>query len=150
MEIDPQRQVQLERLLDQELKKLPDRKTPPVVLQKTMAVLRARARQPWWQQPWIAWPLPAKLAACFLVLGIIGALSTPPWSGFGGAAVRVQQHFSLISTVIDAAGTLLRSAGLLVGTVPPLLLWGLAAVVAGMYAAFLGIGTALYRVAYTK
>jgi hypothetical protein len=66
--------VDLERLLDDALKALPDPKAPPALLSRVMAAVDARLAAPWYARPWLMWPRVWQLASaatlCVVVAGL--------------------------------------------------------------------------------
>lgn len=147
MNIDPQ----LEKLLDDELKKLPAVTAPPGLLRDVLAQLEARAAAPWWQRAWWQWPATAQAAFIILALALVAAVTT------GGALLNDQAALWMQSLRTHASGFTstwsilapLGDAGLLLWekVAQPLLLYGLVA--AGvLYLACVGLGTMVFRVAW--
>ena len=46
----------LEKFIDQQLKKLPEREAPDNLVANVLAALAARENRPWWKQPFTSWP----------------------------------------------------------------------------------------------
>ena len=51
----------LEKLIHQELQKLPELTAPATLIPGVLAAIQQRAAAPWWRQAWWDWPAPAKL-----------------------------------------------------------------------------------------
>jgi hypothetical protein len=73
--IDPQ----LEKVIDQELKKLPLQAAPLGLATGVMAAIQARAARPWWQQSWAHWPLGPQVAFVAVTLGLAGGVAGGDW-----------------------------------------------------------------------
>ena len=142
---------QLEKLIDDELKKLPAVTAPPGLLRDVLARLEARAAAPWWQRAWWQWPATAQAAFIILALTLVAAVTT------GGALLNEQASLWMQTLSTQASGFTnpwsvlapLSDAGLLLWetAAQPLLLYGLVA--AGvLYLACLGLGTMVFRVAW--
>jgi hypothetical protein len=86
----------LERLVDQELKRLPTLRAPATLLPRVLAATVERPPARWCARPWLAWPLAWQAAslAVLLAFGAALALVLPiaqqaPWHGaarWGGAS----------------------------------------------------------------
>ena len=61
-----------EAALHEELRGLPNLRAPDTLVQRVQAVLADRARRPWWQQPWLAWPRSWQAASGAGMLALIG------------------------------------------------------------------------------
>ena len=146
MNMDPQ----LEKLLDDELKKLPAITAPPGLLRSVLATLEAHAESPWWQRAWWQWPAAAQAAFIILAIALVAAATTGG-ALLNDAAVHWLQTLSSQASGFTSTWTSfapLGDAGLLLWqkAAQPLLLYGM--VVAGvLYLACLGLGTMVFRVA---
>src|SRR5688500_4615028 len=49
-------QTELEKFIDQQLKKLPEREAPENLVANVFAAIAARENAPWWKEPFTAWP----------------------------------------------------------------------------------------------
>ncbi|HOW64500.1 MAG TPA: hypothetical protein P5186_07590 [Candidatus Paceibacterota bacterium] len=75
--LDPDRERQLEELLQRELSRLPERQAPPTLIPRVLAAIQARQNQPRWRRSFVHWPWPwtcllfmvTTLAALFLAFG---------------------------------------------------------------------------------
>jgi len=72
--IDP---VDLEQVLDRELKQLRRPQAPRTLLPRVMAAA-GRAPAPWYRRPWIAWPAVWQVASVILIAGFAGGLAFVP------------------------------------------------------------------------
>ncbi len=142
----------LEQLISRELKKLPDLQAPPALLRNVMARVRTFSAQPWWQRPWIQWPIAARVAISAILIGMVTGLSvmTLPVPTLGSVAARVQEQLSSMTSLFGLCVTLIRAAMLVFTSIPSTAVWAIGVMIAVMYAAFLGFGTVLYRVTYSE
>jgi hypothetical protein len=65
--------AELEREIDQYLRRLPAPRAPRTLTPRVMAAVRARGEAPWYRQPWFAWPAGGRLAAAGLALLLLAA-----------------------------------------------------------------------------
>ena len=49
-------QTELEKFIDQQLKKLPEREAPDALIANVFATIAARENSPWYKQPFTSWP----------------------------------------------------------------------------------------------
>jgi len=72
MTLDP---LDLERLIDQSLRELPQPRAPRTLLPRVMAVVGHVAVEPWYLRAWFTWPRLWQAAfATALVLGVTGVV----------------------------------------------------------------------------
>ena len=152
MNLNPDPDSKLEQFIERELKKLPALRAPPAVLRNVMARVRATLGLPWWQRPWLFWPIAARVAVLAIFIGMVAGLSmvTLPIPSLGSIVSHAHKQLSWMSSMVELCLTLMRSAMLVLTSIPPAALWAIAGMMAVMYAAFLGFGTVLYRVTYTE
>ena len=67
----------LERLIQDELQKLPDFIAPATLISRVNARIEGGASVPWWRQSWLGWPLAAQLAsgAVLVVFAVFCAMN---------------------------------------------------------------------------
>jgi hypothetical protein len=149
--MNPPDQDRLERLIDSELRALPDLTAPDNLLKQVMAAVQERATRPWWRRSWQDWPPGLQAVALLLLLGVAGSVS------YLGAVVLDEIRMFGLETVMtgwlepwnvvrELAGTVWR-AGLLVfhaGGQQVFLLT--VAFVLGVYFACVGLGTAFTQI----
>lgn len=128
-------------------------KAPVTLEDRVLAAIAAASTKPWWQQPFLRWPMSARVAfaalslACIwlglavagsaveLVGGIDGARhATAALPGYGWARA-VFDTFSILSVV----------ARTLAGSLPHLWLYGSLLLVACLYVSCFGLGAVGYR-----
>ncbi len=141
---------ELEQSVDAALRRLPDLEAPATLVPNVLALLEARARQPWWQRPWFQWPRAIRLlsvAAVVLVVGSLLWVGVPAvgqldvagwWQGLAGRLGGL--------SALWKAGVSLLEALRLAFEASKVWVLGCAALLVTMYLAGLGMGTACVRV----
>lgn len=144
---------QLEKLIHQTLRSVPDRRAPRSLEARVMAAIAERATQPWWRQSYASWPVAVRCGFLLITGGIMKlALMATFWvmTEINPAQYSrvietrltwVQQVQSMLGGLGNVAETLFRS-------IPPLWLYGGLAVVVSLYVALFGLGAAAYRTLY--
>ena len=81
----------LERLIDRELRALPQPRAPRTLLPRVLAAVDEAARQPWYSRTWLTWPVGAQVASVVLLLATLGgaALLLPTVQAAAGALTFV-------------------------------------------------------------
>jgi hypothetical protein len=74
-EVDPN----LERVIHQELRKLPPVKAPTALLGRVLASVRVEAALPWWRKSIWQWPHGARTAFFIVLALIITAITSSTW-----------------------------------------------------------------------
>src|ERR1700730_9576250 len=71
--------VDLEPLVDRELRQLALPRAPHTLLPRVLAAVQAWAQRPWYQRAWFTWPVAWQVAAsaALLVIGGAGAARRP-------------------------------------------------------------------------
>ena len=65
--------VDLERLIDRELRSLPAPRAPRTLLPAVMAAANKVANRPWYSRTWLQWPVGWQLASAVVLLGVVAA-----------------------------------------------------------------------------
>ncbi len=146
---------ELEKLIHQTLRSLPDRRAPRSLEARVLAAIAERASLPWWKQSYAQWPLAVRCA--FLVIsGAIAklAIMATVWvmSGAEGAqlAHTVAAEFAWVSRLNAAVTSLGDFGALLLRSIPPVWLYGSLAGFALVYATLFGLGATAYRTLYAN
>lgn len=141
---------ELEKLIHETLRSLPERRAPRSLEARVMAAVAAREALPWWRQSYRAWPMAARVA--FLVLSgslAFGVMVAAVWVMADFRGSDLAQVFATpllwIELVRGAVAGLAGFCAILVRQIPPLWLYGGLALFAAMYATLFGIGAAAYR-----
>jgi hypothetical protein len=144
--MNAQEQDRLERLIDAELRALPDLTAPEGLFEQVMAAVQERAARPWWRRSWQDWSPALQAVALLILLGVAGSVS------YLGAVVLDEIRMFGFGTVVvgwlepwivvrELAATVWR-AGLLVFRAGGQQVFLLTLVfVLGIYFACVGLGT---------
>lgn len=144
---------QLEQLVHRELRALPPRRAPRSLELRVMAALEQQAAVAWYHKSWSHWP--AAVRAAFLAFatavtgGVLAAFYLMARGVDTGALVAsAGARFGLFAKLYHAGVWTVEFTANAVGGIPPLWLYGGAALVAALYATFFGLGAAAYRTLY--
>jgi hypothetical protein len=145
--------AQLEQSIHRELRSLPLRKAPAGFEARVLAEIERRAAVAWYHKSWSYWPSPVRAAFLGLGMGVASIAVVAFYLLSQGAAVDAVVHdigagFAWVGRIYHAAAWVTKLAADLMGSVPPLWLYGGMAFVIGMYVTFVGLGTAAYRLLY--
>lgn len=142
----------LEKLIHQTLRALPDREAPRSLEHRVLAAIAARQALPWWRQSFGHWPAAARGA--FVVVSAV--LAAAMLAGFFRATGEVQAT-SMLAGPLAAwarlqafAGAISDVGGVIWRSIPSLWIYGALAFAATMYAAFFGLGAAAYRTFFAQ
>ncbi|MCR6655410.1 MAG: hypothetical protein NVV63_06210 [Opitutus sp.] len=149
MNLSPENEKNLERLVHQALRSLPERRAPRSLESRVLAAIEARAARPWWQKSFAQWPVAAR--ATFLVVSTFALLFAAWFAGvFSLAPVAdvVVAKFSWVTAIRSAFSELGEVGAMLLRNVPAMWLYGALAAVGLLYAALFGLGATAYRTLY--
>lgn len=148
-------ETELEQLIHEELRKLPDMRAPETLVHRVMLAVHVRERRAWWQRPWLTWPGPARVLSAILSVAALGALAylgSGAWqaAGIGNPLDRIWQWIDSLApawnwaaAAVNASVVYLQKGG------QQYLLAGLALAVT-MYLLCIATGTACYRLAFNR
>lgn len=146
--MDTHEQQELEKFIDQQLKKLPEREAPENLVANVLAAISERESRPWWKQPFTSWPRNSQAllfaALSFGFAAVVYLAWRPAEALSAGSLGERVSSFAWLGRALET----LASVGLVfVRTLPWQLLVAFAVVCIAMYAACVATGFALYRVA---
>jgi len=146
---------ELELRVDRELKSLPLLAAPPTLAPRVMAAIASRAAAPWYQQPWQAWPIPARAAALMVLVVFFGSLCLGVWrlpdtEGYLAASRHATGWLSFLTTIWNAMNAVLGTLAEAVQQLNRVILIGCLTAVALAWAICLGLGTACLRFALAR
>jgi len=146
---------ELERLVERELKRLPDVPAPQTLVHRVMLAVQQRQQRPWWQRPWLTWPPGSQVASFFVLAASVGMVSHLAGLVHGGIDTISISHWpSEWAALFAPVGTTLKTLGLVLSIVlreigqPVLLALGAAWVLC--YLACIAVGTACFRLAFNR
>lgn len=146
---------QLEKIIHQTLRSVPDRRAPHSLEARVMAAIAERAARPWWRQSYASWPVAVRCGFLLITGGLMKlALMAALWvmtdlnpaqysRALETRLTWLQQVQSMLGGIGNVCETLFRS-------IPPLWLYGGLAVVISLYVALFGLGAAAYRTLYAQ
>lgn len=155
MNHDPEYQDRLERLIDQELRRLPPLQVPESLLERVKSAIEEEQSKPWWQKPWTAWPraIQAFFMASLLALAgsLVYALSLAPTDASAQwIATKFAGPFSAVDSAFNVSLTLFNAVILLLQTAFSSWLVVAIAAVTILYAASVTAGVVWFRSALTR
>jgi len=146
---------ELEKLIHQTLRAVPDRRAPRALESRVLAAIEARAAQPWWKKSFAQWPVAAR---CLFILFSGGAVklalmaSVLVMAQFDTTeyANAFSTQYTWLTRLGNVATALVDFAQLLWHSIPSLYLYGGLAVLGGLYLSLFGLGAAAYRTLYVN
>ena len=139
--------AKLERLVHEQLRKLPLWKAPDSLAPRVLAALRKEAARPWWRRDWSQWPPAAKVLSAALALLLVAGVTGSGWF----VDAQLSEYWQRTAGRLSDFGTSLSplaNAGLLLWTqvFQSVVIYGLV-FLAVLYASCLGAGTLFLRIA---
>jgi len=139
----------LEAYVHRTLRAQPPRRAPRSLESRVLAELARQAALPWWHKSYAFWPAPVR--AAFFVLSAIAAAALVAGLYYlsRGASQQFAAEFGArFGWLTRARETVAADSGTALAVwraIPPLWLYGAAAVLAAAYATLIGVGAAAYR-----
>jgi len=143
----------LEKLIHQELQKLPELTAPATLIPGVLAAIQQRAAGPWWRRAWWHWPAPAKALFALLALATAALVTGGVWwlgSGATPLASEITERLNGIGNLWDALAPLSEAGGLLWQKAGYPLAIGALVLSMSFYLFCLGLGTMFVRVAVKR
>lgn len=145
----------LEELIHRDLRELPEIQAPPTLGPRVLAAIQRRARRPWWQRPWTAWPVVLQCATLIALFGLLGFFfygGHLAWKEYASGAISqsISTGLGLLISVETLVSTLTRALVLAGGSLNQVWLIGGTAVVLVMYLTCVGLGTVCFQMAAKK
>lgn len=142
---------ELEKLIHQTLRNLPERRAPRSLEQRVLAAIENRRALPWWKRSFVEWPIAARsvfllfsVAAVAVMIGA-GMMLTFEVPDFSQLLAR---PLAVVDALRTALSTLVGFCALVVRNIPPVWLYGGLACLAGLYVTLFGLGATAYRTLY--
>lgn len=144
---------ELEQFIHRQLRGLPPRRAPRTLESRVLAAIEQRAAVAWYHKSYAYWPAPVRAAFLTLATAGVGGVMTAAYLLMAGTSLpdvtaQVGSRLGGVMRLVDAATWTFDLCGRLFASIPPLWLYGGAALVTAMYVAFFGLGAAAYRAFY--
>jgi hypothetical protein len=96
----------LQRWLDAELKRLPAPRAPRTLLPRVLAATVARGPKPWYERPWLSWPMAARVAsaAAAILLAAAAGFYVLPLVGNWQAGAAGGAEPGRVAAMLDTLG----------------------------------------------
>jgi hypothetical protein len=150
MSNDPEK---LESFVDQLVRGQPLRRAPASLEARVLAQLALQQTPiPWWRKGFTHWPLAARVAFLiasygFVRLAIAGVMSIV---AFVGSREIAGTAISWVHLGVEALSATASMCSLILRTIPPSWLYGMAVCGFALYALLFGLGTVAYRTLYVE
>jgi hypothetical protein len=139
---------QLEKVIHQELARLPERQAPAELIPGVFARIKSRAAKPWWQRPFSSWPAWSRFSGLVL-MAILPSLLTYAlmswWPAATAATVGLKPIANSLNAAIHLCASLLDVLYALVRSLGPLGVAGIGVALGALCAGWLGLGTLFAR-----
>lgn len=145
----------LEKLIHQTLRSLPDRRAPRSLESRVLAAIEARASLPWWRQSFAQWPVAARVVFLLFTGGLVKvALMAAVWAmaGFDSAQFTgaFAPQFAWVARFEAVGAGVWGFFALLWRNIPSLWLYAGLASLASLYVALFGLGATAYKTLYAN
>lgn len=145
----------LENFIHRTLRSLPDRPAPRSLEARVLSTIEARASLPWWKQSFAQWPIAARCIFLLLSAGLVKvAVTVTVWAIGGFQASEFAHAFSASVSWLEAIRGAVRgtteSFSILFRNIPPLWLYGVLAIIGGVYATLFSLGATAYRALFSN
>ena len=142
--------AQLEQLVHRELRALPPRQAPRTLEGRVFAAIERRATVPWWHKSWSYWPTPVRAVFAAVATIFAGSLIAACFALFSGddlaaVASATGERLGVFVKLYHVGTWIFDFASYLLGSIPPLWLYGSLVVFATSYAALFGLGAAALK-----
>jgi hypothetical protein len=145
----------LENFIHRTLRSLPDRPAPRSLEARVLAAIEARASLPWWKQSFAQWPMAARCVFLLFSAGVVKVAVMATMWAIGGFEASELGHsfnasFSWFEAIRGAVRGTVESFSILFRNIPPLWLYGVLAVIGGVYAMLFSLGATAYRALFSN
>src|SRR5688500_14635850 len=101
--MEPELDTKLERLIHQELRKLPLVKAPEALSARVLARVQMRPAVPWWQQSIWNWPAAARAVFLITLAFVVAAITGGTWVA-GDVAAKGADTFGVVTQAFAPLG----------------------------------------------
>lgn len=153
--MNPQDEKNLERLINDVVRDLPHRHAPSSLESRVQAEIARRAALPWWHKSFAHWPIAVRGAfvvgsaavAKLVLMALVWARNGIDTAQFKAAYAPELRGLDVARRLVDSASDFVH---VVVGSIPPIWLYGGLAAFAALYVALFGLGAAAYRTLYAS
>jgi hypothetical protein len=151
----PNHHENIERLIRETLRDLPNRTAPRSLEERVFAEIQRRAALPWWRKSFMHWPIAARAAFIVLSAGLVKlAFLFGMWVTAGvdpnGYKQTFAQQFTWVDSAFAVAHAITGSIEIILRNIPSLWLYGSLAFFAAMYFTLFGLGAAAYKALHIR
>lgn len=144
---------ELEKFIHRELRGLPVRPAPTTLEARVLAAIEHRATIAWYHKSWSYWPAPVRALFLAVATGFAGVAMGSFYLFMQGAepaliGQQLANRFELLSGLYHFAAWTMDFVRRMIGSIPPLWLYGSLAFIAALYATLVGLGATAYRFLY--
>lgn len=143
----------LERLIHQRLRALPEMEAPDNLVQDVMKKIEARRAAVWWKRAWPEWPRGMQILSAALLLGLLGsvfAFHDSILASINELISRITAGSQFLKPIWTLIETLLQVGQILAGSIKSQIMIIGMVVVGMLYLSTIGLGTMVYRVVAGK
>jgi len=142
----------LEKLIHDSLRSLPERRAPRSLEDNVWAAIQAQQAQPWWRQSFGHWPMAVR-AGFLAFTGLLAATliaSIIHWGGQVDTASALSGPEMILAKITGFGSALHRIWALVLRAIPAVWLYGGLAFIAVMYVTLIGVSATAYRTLISK
>jgi hypothetical protein len=140
--MQPEIDQNLERVIHQELRKLPPVKPPELLSLRVLATVRAHQALPWWRKSIWHWPNAVRTVFLIILAGLVAAITSSTWWA-PEVAANYSGPLSFVATLGNACLVLWKT------NLQNVVLFGLV-FIAMLYLLCLGAGTIFVQLAVRR
>jgi hypothetical protein len=153
--MDSDYEKNLEAAIRRELDALGELPAPSGLAARILRAIEQRTAAPWYRRAWTTWSQPLQIASAVASLIVFAGLCFGAWHfaqmpGFASVSDKVGDAFDCLGLLQRTFSVLVNSLGLAFASLGPVVLAGLAIVLASAYAACVGLGTIYVRLAFLR
>ncbi len=145
----------LEKAVDRELKRLPELTAPRTLVPRVLARIERQASPRWYRRSWPTWSPALRAASLAVLLALFGGLCFGGWQWsesetVAAATRRIGGWFSQFGVAWETLRVLLTTAVLVAKQFGPAFIAACLVAAALSYAACVGLGTMVVRIALPR
>ena len=155
MHMDSDYEKKLETAVRRELDTLGELPAPSGLDARILRAIEHRATAPWYRRAWPTWPQSLQIASAVALLVAFAGLCLGVWfftqtPVFATASEKIGGVLDCLGLLQRTFSVLVNSIGLAFASLNPVVLAGLAVMLASAYALCVGLGTVYVRLAFGR